>query len=354
MNLPLNGRSASRLPRGYVMTPEEAPRFWQLGNLWRVVASGHLTGGSLCLIDQLVTDDGGGPSTHLHPSDEGLYVVSGHCTFHAAGQTLSAGAGSLVVVPRYTEHNFIVDAPGTQLLNFYLPAGFEVFLMGFSHPATRNELPKKGEVPMPPPEVVMQLSRDYDQLAVPGIPMATTKQPEPHEFVTKPNPDAVVPPFRSAVADSARHWFGGELWSALADGSRTDGSFCMFDVYGRRDASVPPGVSVSADSFLYVLEGTLDVLLGEGVKTAHKGDFVFLPRGATHARRTTSEYSRLLYLRTPAGFERVLKLLGERTESIEPPPAGWTGPKVDVDRAQRVFDDLGLRDVAVADPLKPY
>ena len=150
------GRTPSRLPRGYTMTPDEAPRFWQLGNLWRVVASGHLTGGSLCLIDQLVTPDGGGPSTHMHPSDEGLYIVSGHCTFYAGGQTVSAKAGSLVVVPRFTEHAFTVDAPGTHLLNFYLPSGFEMFIMGFSHPATRNELPKKDEVPLPPPEVVMQ------------------------------------------------------------------------------------------------------------------------------------------------------------------------------------------------------
>lgn len=348
----MNGRSASRLPRGYVMTPEEAPRFWQLGNLWRVVASGHLTGGSFSLIDQLVTDDGGGPSTHLHPSDEGLYVVSGHCTFHAAGQALSAGAGSLVVVPRFTEHSFVVDAPGTQLLNFYLPSGFETFLMGFSHPATRNELPKKGEVPLPPPELVLQLSRDYDQLAVPGIPMATTKRPEPHEFITRANPDAVVPPFLSAAESSARYWHGGERWSVLADGPRTEGSFCLFDVCGYRGAGVPPSVSVSADSFLYVLEGTVDVLLGDHVRTAGKGDFVFLPRGVPHARRTTSERARLLCLRTPAGFERVLGLLGERTDSLAPPPPDWTGPKVDGERAQRVFDDLGLRRVAVSDPLK--
>ena len=48
--------------------------------------------------------------------------------------------------------------------------------MGFSHPATGNALPNKDEVP-PPPDLVTPLSRDYDQLAVPGIPMATTKRP---------------------------------------------------------------------------------------------------------------------------------------------------------------------------------
>ena len=342
------GRSRSRLPRGYVMTPDEAPRFWQLGNLWRVVASGHLTGGSLCLIDQLVTDQGGGPSTHMHPSDEGLYVISGHCTFNAAGEALSAGPGSLVVVPRYTEHSFTVDAPGTQLLNFYLPSGFEMFIMGFAHPATRNELPKPGEVPMPPPDLVMTLSRDYDQLAVPGVPMATSKKPEPHEFVTKANPDAVVAPFMASVGSSVRYWCDGELWSVLADDARTDGSFCMFDVHGLRGAGAPPHVSADADCFYYVLDGEADMLLGEEVKPARKGDFVFIPRGVTHSRVTTSDSARFLCLRTPGGFERALELRGQRTDTFDPPPSDWTAPNLDPDRKRRVFDDLGIRDVAAA------
>ena len=345
------GRTPSRRPRGYVMTPDEAPRFWQLGNLWRVVASGHLTGGSVCLIDQLVTPDGGGPSTHMHPSDEGLFIVSGHCTFYAGGQTVSAEAGSLVVVPRYTEHAFTVDAPGTQLLNFYLPSGFEMFIMGFSHPASRNELPKPDEVPPPPPELVIQLSRDYDQLQVPGFPLATTKPPEPHEFATKPNPHAAALPFTSSMNSSARYWHDGELWSVLADAPRTDGSFSVFEIRSRRDAGAPPQESTEADAFYYVLDGTVDMLIGETVKVAGRGDFVFVPQGTIHARRTTSEAARLLYLRTPGGFERLLEMRGERTEAVEPPISGWIGRPVEPYRVRALMEDLGLRPVAGVNPL---
>ncbi|MBC7799090.1 MAG: cupin domain-containing protein, partial [Gemmatimonadaceae bacterium] len=135
--------------RAYVMHPDDAPGFWQLGNLWRVMATGVQTGNSFCLLDQLVMPDGGGPCTHTHAQDEGLYVVSGHCTFNAGGLTIPAPAGSFVSVPRRTEHSFTVDAPSTQLLNFYLPAGFEIILMGLAHPAERNALPPPG-VPLPP------------------------------------------------------------------------------------------------------------------------------------------------------------------------------------------------------------
>ena len=332
------------------MSPDEAPRFWQLGNLWRVVASGHLTGGSVALIDQLVSE-GGGPSTHMHPSDEGLYVAAGKCTFHAGGQTVSAEAGNLVVVPRYTEHAFTVDAPDTQLLNFYLPAGFEMFIMGMGHPATRNERPKKGEVPLPPPELIMMLSRDYDQLEVPGIPMAVTKAPEPHEFITKANPQAVAQPFMASVASSARWWHDGELWSVLADAARTAGSYSMFDIFGRRGSGAPPHESSEADGFYFVLDGEVDMLVGAEVRTVRKGDFIFIPHGTVHARRTRSDSARLLYLRTPGGFERLVEARGERTESLEPPEAAWTGRELRPDHAQGLLDDLGLRRVAVTDPL---
>lgn len=342
------GRTFSTAPRGYIHTPESAPGFWQLGNLWRLMASGYQTGNSLCLIDQLVTQ-GGGPGAHLHPSDEGLYVVSGHCTFYAGGATLPAAAGSLIFVPRFTEHAFSVDAPGTQLLNFYLPSGFEMFVIGFAHPAERNELPREGEVPMPAPRLVEQLSHDYGQLpGPPGLP--GINPPTKDDMATRPNPDAVVQPYLATADASARWWHDGQLWSVLADDARTDGCFSMFDILGPRGTGAAPHVFVDADAFYYVLDGTVDMLLGHEVRTADKGDFVFVPKGTPHARRVASENARLLHLRTPAGFERVLALLGERAEAVTPPPLGWSAGEVDPVRAQRLHEDLGLRLIAMPSP----
>ena len=349
------GRTFSTAPRPYVRTPDSAPGFWQLGNLWRIMASGHLTGNSLCLIDQLVTPEGGGPGAHLHPSDEGLYVVSGHCTFNAGGVSVSAAAGSLVFVPRFTEHAFTVDAPGTQLLNFYLPSGFEMFIMGFSHPAERNELPREGEVPMAPRHLVEQLSRDYGQIGAQigavNVPLPGIARPTPDQMATRPNPDALVQPYLATADASPRWWHDGQLWSVLADQARTDGSYCMFDILSPRGTGAPPHLFVAADAFYYVLDGAMDVLLGEDVRSAGKGDFVFVPQGTPHARQTTSETARLLHLHTPAGFERMLETFGERTEARTAPPSDWRGAEIAEDRRRRLFDDLGLRAVETAAPL---
>ena len=89
------------------------------------------------------------------------------------------------------------------------------------------------------------------------------------------------------------------------------------------------------------------MLLGEEVHTARKGDFVFVPKATLHARRTTSDSARLLHLCTPAGFERVLQMFGERTEVNAPPSSGRKSRAVDETRSQRLFEDLRLRPLNV-------
>ncbi|MGP9766160.1 cupin domain-containing protein [Halomonas sp. AOP13-D3-9] len=160
---------------------------------------GVQTGGDFCLLDQLVTDQGGGPCTHAHPADEGMYIISGHCTYQAGGQQISAGPGSFVGIPRFAQHSFVVDAPGTQLLNFYLPAGFELFVMGFSLPAKVNALP--------PRRLVEQLSRDYGQIPILGLPAADP--PSPSNMTTEALPEAAVQPFASSVHQAPAYWWNG-------------------------------------------------------------------------------------------------------------------------------------------------
>ena len=125
----------------YVLTNQNSPAFWLIDNLWMPLAGSFLTDGNFCLIEQVCGVGIGGPCTHAHPSDEGLYILEGHCTFNAGGETVQAGPGTFVSVPRLVEHSFTVDEPNSRLLNFYTPGGFEMLLMSIATPAAEREPP---------------------------------------------------------------------------------------------------------------------------------------------------------------------------------------------------------------------
>ena len=337
--------------RAYVMQPDEAPAFWQIGNLWRAVATGVQTGNTFCMLDQIVTDGGGGgPCTHTHTQDEGLYVISGHCTFNAGGQTVSAGAGTFVSVPRLTQHSFTVDAPNTQLLNFYLPAGFDVLLIGLAHPADRNEPPPPG-VPMPPPWLVRQLAHDYGQTAVLGMPFIDP--PGPDNMATEPTPGATILPFGATAATAPSYWHMGGLWSVLASGEQTGGSYSVLEQILPQGPAAPPHQHETMDEVFYLLEGNATFLLGDRVQVAGKGAFVFIPRGTVHGFRVDSPTARLLNLYTPAGFERMLPLLGQPTRQQTLPPPGKPFKDVPPERVAALFEEIGMRSLAVPDPFHP-
>ena len=334
--------------RPYVMTPDDAPAFWQIGNLWRAMATGVQTGNTFCLLDQIVTDGGGGgPCTHTHTQDEGLYVVSGHCTFNAGGQTVAAGAGTFVSVPRLCEHSFTVDAPNTQLLNFYLPAGFDVLLIGIAHPADRNEPPPPG-VPMPPPRLVRQLARDYGQTAVLGMPFIDP--PGPDNMATKPTPGAGVLPFGAQAGSAPSYWMMGGLWSVLASGAQTGGSYSLLEQVLPQGPAASPHLHEGMDEVFYILDGAATFLMNDRIVTAFKGALVFIPRGVVHAFRIDSPSARMLNLYTPAGFERTVTTLGHPTQLRELPRHDLAPTGVAPDRMATLFEEVGMRTLAVADP----
>jgi quercetin dioxygenase-like cupin family protein len=334
--------------RAYVMNSADAPAFWQLGDLWRLMASGVQTGGSFAALDQLVVT-GGGPPTHMHPQDEGLYVVKGHCTFQAGGKTLAAGTGQFVSIPRFTEHSFNIDEPDTQVLNFYTPAGFEMLLMGTALPAERNELPPK-DVPMPPRRLVEQLSRDYGQIPVRGLPFADP--PTAENQVTVPTPGATVFPFLTDAREAPAYWSVGGLWTLLADGASTGGSYCLFEETMPKGPAAPPHLHEDMDEVFYMLDGEAEFFLEDRREVAREGAMVFIPRGSVHAFRVNSDSSRFLNLYTGAGFERTITEMGQATNVRTLPPQDWKPPEIPQERMTRLFAEIGMRPVAVPDPFR--
>ncbi len=288
---------SKRTARAYATHADDAPGYWMIGVLWRVLATGIQTGGAMCLLDQ-VCSKGSGPTRHAHPQEEALYVASGTVSFSAGGIDLVAGPGSLVTVPRFTEHSFVVDDDAV-LINFYFPAGFEMWLMGSAVPAQRDELPP-ADTPFPPMALTKGLSDDYG-----GLPLTKERS-------TSANPDAPVAPAVSARRTAEAIWLDRGCWSVLADAASTGGSYSVFEVEHPSGLIGEPHVNDGADVATYVLDGELEVLLDDRVERLRAGSFAFAPRGTVQATRVTSDTARFLAIHTAPGFERLLRALGTR------------------------------------------
>ena len=280
--------------------------------------------------------------------EEGFYLLDGGCTVFAGGDTFHCGSGYFLAVPRYTQHAFMAEA-GSRLLNFYLPAGFEMLLMGVAAPAERNEPPQPADqVKMAPRRLVEKLAGDYGQVSVLGTPFADP--PDLSRMKTEPLADARAMPFQSTVQTAPAYWNQGILWSVLAEGKTTDESYVLFEELCPVGSGAPPHVHLYTDEVFYMLDGTAEFLAGDKRETVSKGSLVFIPRGTVHAFKVRSETARMLNLYSQAGFERIIELGGQRTDQRILPPSDWQAPQVSQSRQSELFAELGMLPVAMPDP----
>ena len=87
-------------------------------------------------------------------------------------------------------------------------------------------------------------------------------------------------------------------------GADTDGAYSLLEV--ELDGDGPPQhIHKTEDEAFYVLEGEINVLLGERTIKAKAGTFVRIPRGTVHTFcRIEKKSAKLLAIFTPAGFEK--------------------------------------------------
>ena len=104
--------------------------FWGPGDMYRFLVTGAETGGAYFVMEAVVPP-GGGPPPHIHRNeDETFYVAAGECDFLLGDETITAGAGDFVNIPRGALHRFhnAGSAPARLILTF-TPANIEHFFM---------------------------------------------------------------------------------------------------------------------------------------------------------------------------------------------------------------------------------
>src|SRR5215217_6895972 len=110
--------------------------FWGPGDLYTFLVTGAESGGSYFAMEALVPE-GGGPPPHTHRYEaETFYVLAGECTFRLGDETVVAGPGDFVNVPRGMVHCFRNNgADPVRLVLTFTPAGIERFFEETLDPA---------------------------------------------------------------------------------------------------------------------------------------------------------------------------------------------------------------------------
>ena len=115
--------TAGRLVHRPVAT---GPAYWGPGDHYTFLVTGEESGGAYFAMEALVPP-GGGPPPHIHTrEDETFYLLEGQIEFLLDDESVVAGPGDFVNVPRGTVHRFQNTGPETaRLVLTFTPAGIE-------------------------------------------------------------------------------------------------------------------------------------------------------------------------------------------------------------------------------------
>ena len=102
--------------------------YWGPGDVYTFLVTGEESGGAYFAMEAIVPA-GGGPPLHTHAYEaETFYVLDGQCRFQLGDDTVVAGPGSFLNIPRGMRHNFHNDGPDlVRMVLTFTPAGIEKF-----------------------------------------------------------------------------------------------------------------------------------------------------------------------------------------------------------------------------------
>jgi len=116
-------------------------------------------------------------------------------------------------------------------------------------------------------------------------------------------------------------WGPGDRYNFLATGEETNNAFFQFEAVVPMGGGSPPHIHSREDESFYIVNGSLEILIGDSTYQAKAGDFVFVPRGTVHSFKNVSGSTVVQFVTVvPAGMERYFR------EVFPPVTDRTTGP----------------------------
>ena len=111
------------------------------------------------------------------------------------------------------------------------------------------------------------------------------------------------------------------LMTLKASGEDTGGAYSLADSMVPPQGGPPPHIHHREDEAFWVLEGELEVSVGENRFRAGAGSFVHLHRSVLHSYQNVGTApARFLTLMVPAGLERFFEEVGKPGTDLSSPP----------------------------------
>ena len=131
---------------------------------------------------------------------------------------------------------------------------------------------------------------------------------------TSPVAPAVRQPGEGTVYHVAQHDN-----RCILSAEATGGAFSLFEIVSPPGDRVPLHIHTREDEAFLVLEGEIELTVGDAVHRLRPGSVVFGPRGIAHSFcNPCTVTSRMLVMTTPGGFERFFAECHERLPRTRP------------------------------------
>jgi len=115
-------------------------------------------------------------------------------------------------------------------------------------------------------------------------------------------------------------WVADELMTFKATAEDTGGAYALTDSVVPPGGGPPPHIHHREDEAFWVLEGKLEVMVGETTFKAGVGSFVHLPKDIPHAYENVSTGpARFLTLMVPGGVEKFFEEVGKPGSDVSSP-----------------------------------
>ena len=120
-------------------------------------------------------------------------------------------------------------------------------------------------------------------------------------------------------------WVVGNQVTFKAVAEDTAGTYTLFEITVPPGEGTPPHIHSREDEGFYILEGELQMRLGNEERTLAAGDYLHAPRGMVHCYRTVSKQPvKMLVSAVPAGIEKYFEEVAHRVTDSSPAPEAAT------------------------------